>query len=208
LNFQADWVTAGGRKLNRRADLKEEGYFLDEAKNILRIRHDQSGDIDIQVDPESAPKQMLADPVPSVVNFDNPHVGARVPLRGQYPSGEIDWGEKDWMVYPPHNLMSSFSLGTVTTDATSAELRFLSPRSLIRLDVYNPTDKEVVLTLRAPEMREVVFHLKPGALQRIRTEWKIRASRVSFESSDLGSLRFDNLAYSSYLWTKLNGSEL
>jgi hypothetical protein len=76
------------------------------------------------------------------------------------------------------------------------------------MDVYNPTDKEIVLTLRAPEMREAVFHLKPGALQRIRTGWQIRASAVKFESSDLGSLRFDNLAYSSRLWTKLNGSEL
>jgi hypothetical protein len=129
-------------------------------------------------------------------------------LHGQYPSGEIDWGEKDWMVYPPHLLMSTFSLGTIAPDATTAELRFPTPRSLISLDVYNPTDKEVVLTLRPVEVREVVFHLKPGALQRIRTGWKVRASKVAFESSDLGSLRFDNLAYSSYLWTKLNGSEL
>ena len=142
------------------------------------------------------------------MNFDNPHVGARVPLHGQYPSGEIDWGEKDWTVYPPHDLMSSFSVGTALRDATAAELRFLTPRSLIRLDVYNPTTKEVVLTLRAPEMREVVFQLRPGVLQRIRTGWKVRASKVAFESSDLGSLRFDNLAYSSYLWTKLNGSAL
>jgi hypothetical protein len=208
LNFHPDSVTSGGHSLSQRADLTEEGYVLDEANNILRIRHDQSRDITIQVDPSSAAKQAMADPVPAIVNFDNPHVGARVPLHGQYPSGEIDWGEKDWMVYPPHDLMSSFSVGAAVPDATAAELRFLTPRSLIRLDVYNPTDKEVVLTLRAPEMREVVFHLKPGVLQRIRTGWKVRASKVVFESSGLGSLRFDNLAYSSYLWTKLNGSAL
>ncbi len=208
LNFHPDSVMEGGHNLSQRADLKEEGYVLDEAKNILQIRHDQSREISIQVDPNSAPKQMMAEPVLSVVNFDNPHVGARVLLRGQYPSGEIDWGEKDWMVYPPHSLMSTFSLGTAGTDATSAEWRFLTPRSLVRLDVYNPTDKEVVLTIRGPEMREVIFHLKPGALQRIRTGWKVRASKVAFESSDLGSLRFDNFAYSSYLWTKLNGSAL
>ena len=79
---------------------------------------------------------------------------------------------------------------------------------MIRLDVYNPTDREVVLTLRAPESRELVFHLKPGSLQRLRTGWKVRASKVAFESNDLGSLRFDNIAYSAYLWKKLNGSEL
>jgi len=208
LNFHPDWVTEGGRKLNRRTDLNEDGYVLDDATNVIRIRHGQSRDIDVQVDPDSAAKQMLAEPVPSIVNFDNPHVGARVLLQGQYPSGEIDWGENAWMVYPPHKLMSSFSLGTAASDAISADMQFPAPRSLIRLDVYNPTDKDVVLTLRAPEMREVVFHLKPGTLQRIRTGWKVRASKVSFESSDLGSLRFDNIAYSAYLWTKLNGSEL
>jgi hypothetical protein len=57
-------------------------------------------------------------------------------------------------------------------------------------------------------MREIVFHLKPGALQRIRTGWQIRASKIRFESQELGSLRFDNLAYSARLWTKLNGSAL
>ncbi len=208
LNFHPDLVTAGGRKLARRADLKEEGYTLDESRNILRIRHDQSRDVDIQVDPDAAAKQMMAEPVPTIVNFDNPHVGAQVHLQGQYPSGEIDWGEKDWMVYPPHSLMSSFSVGTASPDATAAELRFPTPRTLMRLDVYNPTAGEILLTLRAPEMREVVFKLKPGALQRIQTGWRVRASKVSFESSDLGSLRFDNLAYSAYLWTKLNNSEL
>jgi hypothetical protein len=205
LNFHPDSVTEGEQNLSQRADLTEEGYVLDEVKNIIRIRHDRSREISVQVDPNSAARQMMAEPVPSIVNFDNPHVGARVLLRGQYPSGEIDWGEENWMVYPPHNLMSTFSLGTAAPDATAAELRFLTPRSLIRLDVYNPTDKEVVLTLRAPEMREVVFHLKPGLLQRIETGWKVRASKVAFESSDLGRLRFDNVAYSSYVWTKLDG---
>jgi len=208
LNFHPDWVAAGGQKLDRRTDLKEDGYTLDEDKNILRVRHSLSKDVDIQIDLNSLGKQMNAEPVPTIVNFDNPHVGAKVALQGQYPSGEIDWGEKNWMVYPPHRLMSTFSLGTLSSDATAAELKFVSPRALMRIDVYNPTDKEIVLTLRPPEMREVVFHLKPGALTRIRTGWKVRASKVSFESSDLGVLRFDNLAYSSYIWTRLNGSEI
>ena len=208
LNFHPDLVLAGGRKLERRNDLKEEGYVLDEAKNILRIRHDRERDIDIQIDPETLGQADVGRASAFIVNFDNPHVGARVRPQGQYPSGEIDWGEKDWMVYPPHLLMSTFSLGTAGPDMTTAELRFPTARTLMRMDVLNPTDKEVVLTLRAPEMREAVFHLKPGVLQRIRTGWKVRASKVSFESPDLGSLRFDNLAYSAYLWTKLNGSEL
>ncbi len=208
LNFHPDWVTQHGQKLSRRTDLNEDGYVLDDSTNVIRIRHTQSGDIDIEVDPNSAARQSLAEPVPSIVNFDNPHVGAHIPLRGQYPSGEIDWGQNRWMVYPPHALMSSFSLGTAAPETTSAELSFPAPRTLLNIDVYNPTSTEILLTLRAPEVREAVFHLKPNALQRIRTGWKVRASKVAFESPNLGSLRFDNLAYSAYLWTKLNGSAL
>jgi hypothetical protein len=208
LNFRPDFVTAGGRPLTRRMDLDQEGFTLDESKNILRIRHDQARDVDIQIDPNSAEKQISAEPVPTVVDFDTPHVGARVRLQGQYPSGVIDWGQTDWMVFPPHERMSTFCLGTAAPDATVAEFQFPTPRALVRIDVYNPTAKEIVLTLRPPEMREVVFHIKPDALQRIRTGWQIRASKIRFESADLGSLRFDNLAYSARLWTKLNGSAL
>ena len=208
LNFRPGSVSAGGRKLNRRSDLQEEGYILDESKNILRIRHDKSKDVDIQGGGTSqgAVAQSI-EPVVSLVNFDNPHVGAKISLKGQYPSGVIDWGEKRWMVYPPAGRMSSFSLGVETAEATSAEFRFAAPRTLVRMDVYNPTNKEVTLTLRAPEMRETVLHLKAGALQRVTTGWTNRASMVAFESSDLGSLRFDNLAYSAYLSSKLDGSE-
>ncbi len=208
LDFHPDLVLADGNPLPKRTDLNEEGYTLDESKNILRIRHDHARNIDIQVDPNDAEKQINAQPEPLIVDFDNPHVGARVLLRGQYPSGVIDWGENDWTVYPPHERMSTFNLGTAAADATQAEFQFAYPRALVRLDVYNPTNKEVELTLSAPEMREVVFHLKPGALQRIRTGWLTRASKVRFASPDLGALRFDNLAYSLRIWTKLNGSEL
>jgi len=75
------------------------------------------------------------------------------------------------------------------------------------LDVYNPPGRETVLTLRAPETREVTFTLKPGQLQRIRTGWMNRVSEVSVESQWLPNLRFDNLAYSPYIWARNDWSE-
>ncbi len=76
------------------------------------------------------------------------------------------------------------------------------------LDVYNPSAQEVKLTVRAPEVRgEVTFTLKPGQLQRVRTGWMDRASAVFFESENLSALRFDNLAYSPYLWAKVDDSD-
>jgi hypothetical protein len=207
LNFAPNSVTSGGRQLTRHADLKQEGYTLDQTNNVLRVRHDRSRDIDIQVDPVTVAERITVEPVPLIVDFDNPHLGAGFGLQGQYPSGVIDWGEGEWKTYPPEGRMSTFSLGTAQPDASSAQFRFASPKTLMRFDVYNSTGKEIVVKMRAPEMREITFHIKPGALQRIKTGWKNRASLIIAESEGLGSLRFDNLAYSPYLWTRLDWSE-
>jgi len=199
LAFVPDSVWSGGRKLDRRSDLRQEGYMFDDATRVLRIRHDASREIDIQ--------GTGAGPMPLIVDFDVPHVGANVELRGQYPSGVIDWGEGQWKVCPPGGRMSTFSLGTAATDLKEASFRFFYPRVLMRLDVYNPLPHEVKLTLRAPEMREVTFTLKPGELQRLRSGWVNRISAVSLESENLPALRFDNLAYSPYLWARTDTSE-
>jgi hypothetical protein len=119
----------------------------------------------------------------------------------------IDWGKGEWKVCPPGGRMSTFSLCAAGDSAKKAQFRFIYPRTLMRLDVYNPLGQEVVLTIRAPEMREVTFTLKPGALQRIRTGWMNRATAVSLESNFLSALQFDNLAYSPYIWASLNFSE-
>ena len=198
LDFAPESVTAGGRKLERHSDLNQEGYTFDDATKVMRIRHDNARDIDIQ--------GPATEPVPLIVDFDHPHVGANVALRGEYPSGVIDWGDGRWKVCPPAGRMSTFSLGVVGTDTNQATFRFFNPRILLTLDVYNPLDRAVKLTVRAPEMREREFTLKPGQLERLRTGWMNRASEVSVESDDLPALRFDNLGYSPYLWVKVDGS--
>jgi hypothetical protein len=192
LLFVPESVSGGGRKLARRGDLKQEGYTFDDATRVMRIRHDHSRDVDIQ--------GAAAEPVPLTVDFDNPHVGANVKLRGEYPSGVIDWGEGEWKVCPPAGRMSTFSLGAAETNARKGQFRFFYPRILMRLDVYNPLPQDVTLTLRAPEMREVTFNLKAGQLQRIKTAWVNRASVIYLESESLSALRFDNLGYSPYIY--------
>ncbi len=56
-------------------------------------------------------------------------------------------------------------------------------------------------------MRERTFTLKAGQLQRIKTGWMNRASEVSVECDNLTALRFDNLAYSPYIWARVDWSE-
>ncbi|MFN7994127.1 MAG: hypothetical protein U0Q18_11020 [Bryobacteraceae bacterium] len=199
LNFAPDSVSAGGRKLSRQSDLKQEGYTFDAKTNVLRIRHDRARDIDVQ--------GTASLPVPLLVDFDNPHLGSDVPLRGEYPSGVINWGEGQWKICPPAARMSTFSLCAAGPQAVKANFRFFYPRILVRLDIYNPLPRDVKLTLRAPEMREVTFTLKAGQLQQVKTGWMNRASMVAFESEDLPALRFDNLAYSPYLWARNDWAE-
>ena len=191
LNFVPDAVYAGGHKLNRVADLQQEGYSFDDATRVLRIRHDRARDLDIQ--------GAASEPIPLIVDFDNPHVGANVALRGQYPSGAIDWGKGQWKVCPPQGRMSTFSLCAAGQEKT-ALFRFAYDRMFMRLDVYNPLNTDCTLKIHAPEARDVSVTLKAHQLQRIKTGWTDRVTSVTLESDALPSLLFDNLAYSPYLW--------
>jgi hypothetical protein len=192
LNFDAASVWSGTHRLSLRDDLTVEGYTFDRKTRVLRIRHSQSRDVDIQ--------GSSVEPVALIVDFDNPHRGAEAPLQGEYPSGVIAWPESQWKVCVPGGRMSTFSLCAADPKAAKAYFRFVSPRIFLCADVYNPTDREITLTFRAPEMREVTFHLKPDQLQRLKTGWLDRASMVTLESDALSQLRIDNLAYSPYLW--------
>jgi hypothetical protein len=195
LNFVPASVRSGGRTVAPVNDPHAEGYTFDRDTRVLRIRHHSSRDVDVQ--------GVSKDPVPLMVDFDNPHRGTNAMLAGDYPSGVIEWPENKWKVCAPEGRMSTFSLCAADEKATRGEFRFAAPRIFLGADIYNPTDHEVTLVIRSPEIREITYHLKPDSLRRIRTGWMNRASAISFESEVLASLRFDNLAYSPYLWAQV-----
>lgn len=192
LNFAVDSVLSGGRPLALKTDLNSEGYTFNQDTRVLCIHHVQSRDISIQ--------GAGGGPVPLIVDFDNPHRGADVALQSDYPSGVIEWPEGQWKVCAPSGRMSTFSLCAADPKRTRASFRFFYPRVLLGADIYNPTNHDVTVTFRPPEMREVVFHLGPDELLHVKTGWVDRASGVSIESENLGDLRFDNLAYSLQVW--------
>jgi hypothetical protein len=199
VNFDVKSVWNGGRRLPLRTSLNGEGYTFNRNTRVLRIRHIQSRDVDIQ--------GSSSEPVPLTVDFDNPHRGTDVPLSGEYPSGVAYWPEGQWKVCAPIGRMSTFSLCSAAAKATTSQFQFVSPRMLLRVDIYNPTNHEVTVTLSAPEAREILFHLAPGELRRVKTEWRDRVSMVTLQSDDLSALRIDNLAYSPYLWAGAYRSE-
>jgi hypothetical protein len=186
LDFVPEFVTADGRALDRRKDLDQPGYVFDESTHVLRIRHGQAKDIDIQ--------GKLGQASPVYVTFDDPHLPAGTELRGHYPEGVIDWGG-GWRIAAPQGKFGTFNLGLADPKGSSAQFRFDSPRRFVGIDAYNGGRSEAILTIHSPNAREVSFTLKPGELRRLRTDWRDPVSNVTFDLTNGEGLRFDNLAY-------------
>lgn len=187
LDFTPNAVMADGRPLARRKDLDQPGYTFDDATRVLRIRHGEARNIDIQGDDGQAP--------PQFVTFDDPHLPAEMPLIGMYPSGVIDWGNGEWKISVPEGGFGTFNLSLADSKASTAQFRFYWPRIFVGVDVFNGGSTEAVLTIHSPEIREVSFTVKPGQLRRIRTKWRDASSSVVFEMKNPAGLRFDNFAY-------------
>jgi hypothetical protein len=187
LDFAPTSVSAHGKPLGWRQDLEQEGYVFDAATHILRVRHDQSNEIDIQGDNDSEPPQWIT--------FDDPHIAAGTTLAGDYPSSVIEWPEKAWRIAAPEGKFGTFHLALLDGEAKSADFRFDSPRVFVGIDVYNSDSAEAVVTISAENIREQSFTLKPGELRRLRTGWHDATQKVSLNFKNGGALRFDNLAY-------------
>lgn len=187
LDFTLEYVTANGRPLTRRKDLDQPGYVFDDTTRVLRIRHEDARDIDVQGRGGSAP--------PVYVTFDDPHLPAGTPLNGQYPSGVIDWGEEAWRINVPEGGFGTFNVALADPRADDAEFRFNVPRIFVGVDVYNGGTAEASITIHSPEIRETTFTIKPGELRRLRTGWRDASSSVVFGLKNGENLRFDNFAY-------------
>jgi hypothetical protein len=187
LDFVPDFVTANGKPLSRRKNLDEPGYTFDDSTHVLRIRHDDARDIDVQGEGGNAP--------PRYVTFDDPHLPGGTFLEGDYPSGVIDWGSDVWRINVPEGKFGTFSLCLADSKASGAEFRFYWPRVFVGVDVYNGGASEATVTLRSTEMPAISFSIKPGELRRLRTGWRDATSFVVLDLKNGEGLRFDNLAY-------------
>lgn len=187
LDFVPDVITANGKALPRRKDLDQPGYTFEDVTHVLRIRHDDARDIDVQGKGGSAP--------PQYITFDDPHLPAGTVLKGEYPSGVIDWGTDVWRINVPEGPFGTFNLAVADAKANTAEFRFYWPRIFVGIDVYNGGAADATVTIHSPEIREISFTIKPGQLQRLRTGWRDASSKVILEFKNGDGLRFDNLAY-------------
>src|SRR5271166_3665140 len=116
LNFVPDSVTANGRPLRRLKVLDQPGFTFDDSNRVLRIRHDDARDIDVQGKGGNTPLYY--------VSFDDPHLPADTVLKGQYPTGVIDWGTGTWRINVPEGAFGTFNLALVDSKASGAQFRF------------------------------------------------------------------------------------
>jgi len=191
LDFVPKSVTAGGRPLPQRNNLDQEGYVFNSVSHVLRIRHEKSRDVDIEGKGGATP--------PEIVDFDNPHLPAKTVLRGQYPTGVINWGDTgQWKIAIPRGRISTFCLRVTDPKVTRAGFTFYYPRVFVGVDVYNGSSSDVALVVHSPDALDASFTIPAGQLRRVKTGWRYRTTRVRFETENgaaLGSLAFDNLAY-------------
>jgi len=187
LDFVPDFVTAGGKPLTQRKDLEQPGFTFDDATHVLRIRHLDARDIDVQGADGSAPAH--------TITFDDPHVAAGTVLRGDYPSGAIEWGSDQWQIHVPQGGFGTFNLVLADHKGGRADFRFYWPRIFVGMDVYNGGQSAATVIIRCSELREVTLTIRPGELRRLRTGWQDPSSRVFIEFKNGGGLQFDNLEY-------------
>jgi hypothetical protein len=187
LDFVPEFVAANGKPLSRRKDLDRPGFTFDDVTHVLRIRHDDARDIDIQGKEGKAP--------PLYVTFDDPHMLAGTALKGEYPSGVIDWGTDQWRINVPDGGFGTFNLALADAKATTAQFRFYWPRIFVGVDAYNGGTSDATITVHSPEIREMSFTVKPGQTRRCRTGWRDPSTSVLFDLKNGEGLRFDNLAY-------------
>jgi hypothetical protein len=187
LDFTPEFVTANGKPLSRRKDLDQAGFTFDDATHVLRIRHDDARDIDVEGKDGKV--------VPELITFDDPHLPAGTPLQGQYPSGVIDWGTGIWRISVPEGGFGTFNLTIADPKVKTAKFQFYCPRVFVGVDVYNGGTSDAKITIHSPEIREMSFTVKPGQLQRLRTGWRDPSTSVVFDIENGEGLRFDNLGY-------------
>ena len=190
LDFVPESVMANGRSIKRaqRLPTTESGYIFDESTHVLRIRHDGTRDIDIQGSGGHVPLLY--------VTFDDPHLAAGTGLEGAYPSGVIDWPQREWKIGIPDEKFGTFNAIAADPKPVKLEFTFHSPRILAGVDVYNGGPNEATIAIHSENLTPATATLRPGELRRIRTSWNQSCSHVTIDLKNGEGLKFDNLAYS------------
>lgn len=132
-----------------------------------------------------------------IVTFDDLAQQNR-PLNGQYPSGLIDWGNGAWFLSGSYGAFDSNSIGFNGAGPTSANFRFITPRRLVQVDVYNGSNRQPsTVTVSCAGQPTVSVNVPALRFVSIATGWTGTCSTVSLGSSNGWDTNFDTFVVAS-----------
>jgi hypothetical protein len=140
--------------------------------------------------PAPAPEPALVSPL-ATVGFDDLS-GINQPLNGQYPGNVIDWGSDGWWLAGPWGQFTSNSVSFNGEGVTSGTFNFVSPRSLVQLDVNNGGKAESSVSLSCDGQTPIQATVPAGQVVTIKTGWTDPCSSVTVTSSNGWQTNFDN----------------
>jgi hypothetical protein len=114
-------------------------------------------------------------------------------LKGQYPSGLIDWGSGDWWLSGPYAQISNNSVSFNGAGPTSASFSVLKDARLVQLDADNGGKLPSTITVACDGQPTVQLDLQPGEMKTIQTNWAAACGRVTLGSSNGWDTNFDSL---------------
>jgi hypothetical protein len=193
-------VTAGGAEIPQLTNLEQEGWTYDATNGALRIRHERSNQVQITCSagkcgsaappPETPAPPTPAPVLPITVTFDNLTTVGQ-PLNGIYPPGMIDWGSGKWHLSGPWAGFNTNSISFANEGSTSAELRLIHPKLLVRVSATTHTSGDITLSCDGLPDVHAVF----AGTQVIETGWTASCLNLIVSASNGWETNFDTFVF-------------
>jgi Domain of unknown function (DUF4082)/Bacterial Ig-like domain/Bacterial Ig domain len=118
-------------------------------------------------------------------------------LAGQYPAGQINWHEDEWLVSPPVGSFETVNI-SFTEALLEASLSFVVPRRLLSIQAFNsgPDASTVMITCASNPPKSVV--VPPNEFLTISTGWIGPCDTATIASSNGWNTNFDNLLFDDF----------
>ena len=124
-------------------------------------------------------------------------VGQDVTLNGEYPPGQINWGQGNWWVSAPWQQFTTKSVSfNGNINLAQGSFRLLVPGHLESFQVFNGGTVVSTVTANCGTLPLVTAPIQPGASPvTIQTNWSGDCRDISMASSNGWQTNFDNMVF-------------
>ena len=129
-----------------------------------------------------------------IITFDD--LGSQdQPLVDQYPAGVINWGSNaSWWHSAPWRKFTTKSVTFNGLGISTATFSFITPKQLVKLDLFNGGTSQATTTLSCPGMPNKQITLSADQMfTGVATGWTGTCSQVTISSSNGWDTNYDNL---------------